>query len=73
MLIEIRRVFFLFCFFWTSHTDIPSYLSVIFINFSPDEFQVDLVITGSSLLSVCDRLGLKVFPEEGNISTGNIG
>ena len=63
MLIEIRRVFFFLDF-----THRYPYLSVIFIN-----FQVDLVITGSSLLSVCDRLGLEVFPEEGNISTGNIG
>ena len=54
--------------FFLDFTHRYPYMSVIFIN-----FQVDLVITGSSLLSVCDRLGLEVFPEEGNISTGNIG
>ncbi len=28
---------------------------------------------GSSLLSVVDRMALEVFPEEGNVSTRNIG
>ena len=34
--------------------------------------QIGSDVTGSSLLSLVDRLALEVFPEAGNISTGNI-